>query len=126
MIVSSFVIFVSQGVDAEISVNTLNDGYAIYKPVLGDMMSHAHHVPQVTVAVNGIPSHCDGACSFEWTESSTPNITSVSPESGNFYIMCVSCNVLLVRHVCKLQCVICFSSFMIKNVDDAHAHLLIL
>jgi len=39
LIVSSFVIFVSQGVDAEISVNTLNDGYAIYKPVLGDMMS---------------------------------------------------------------------------------------
>ena len=38
--------------------------------------------PQVAVTINGIPSLCSGACDFEWSDTATPTIASVTPESG--------------------------------------------
>lgn len=60
----------------------MKDGYVEFSPLIGDMVFLATDVPQVRVAVNGIPSKCKGSCDFEWVSGTTPQITSVSPESG--------------------------------------------
>ncbi|XP_068189914.1 fibrocystin-L-like [Antennarius striatus] len=39
--------------------------------------------PQVEVFVNGIISKCSGDCGFEWSESSTPVVTGISPSQGS-------------------------------------------
>ena len=41
---------------------------------------------QVEVIVNGVPSKCkEGVdCSFEYKDEATPEITSLSPLSGNY------------------------------------------
>ncbi|XP_067947416.1 fibrocystin-L-like [Watersipora subatra] len=71
-----------QGVNANITQSTVQDGYAEFNPIIGDMLFQSHDTPQVTVNVNGIPSLCAGSCEFEWSESDTPSITSVTPSSG--------------------------------------------
>ncbi|XP_067951959.1 fibrocystin-L-like, partial [Watersipora subatra] len=71
-----------QGVNANIIQSTEQDGYAEFDPIIGDMLFQSHDIPQVTVNVNGIPSLCAGSCEFEWSESDTPSITSVTPSSG--------------------------------------------
>ncbi|KAJ8026005.1 Fibrocystin-L [Holothuria leucospilota] len=76
--------------DTEVTGNLVNssserlvEGKMFMGPIPGEYLRTFHHTPQVEVVVNGIPSRCDGNCSFEFTSDATPTVTSVSPTSGN-------------------------------------------
>jgi hypothetical protein len=70
------------GDNAALVLNPLQDGGIQYAPLPGDLVRTTHDKPQVTVAVNGIPSRCAGDCTFEWVAGLAPAITSASPSSG--------------------------------------------
>jgi len=78
----NFELILLQGVNARIVTGTVRDGYTQFMPLLGDMVSQISPTPQVRVAVNGIPSTCDGNCSYSWLTDNTPAIASVSPPFG--------------------------------------------
>jgi hypothetical protein len=47
----------------------------------GSVMATAHHVPQVVISSNGQRSACDN-CDFEYRNNLTPEVISISPDSG--------------------------------------------
>ncbi|CAG2205079.1 unnamed protein product [Mytilus edulis] len=70
------------GKDVAAVVTTIQDGGLWYDPIPGDMLRTDHELPQVMVYVNGIPTICEGDCSFEWSLSSSSTVTAISPTSG--------------------------------------------
>ncbi|XP_071828580.1 fibrocystin-L-like isoform X3 [Apostichopus japonicus] len=65
------------------STEQVTEGRLFLGPIPGEFLRTFHHTPQVEVIVNGIPSSCDGNCSFEYSADATPTVTAVSPSAGN-------------------------------------------
>ncbi|XP_075410184.1 fibrocystin [Tenrec ecaudatus] len=64
------------GVSPAITTRVLYDGGVFLGPIFGDMLVTANQRTQVAVRVNDIPAHCSGSCSFQYLQSSTPQIHS--------------------------------------------------
>lgn len=65
-----------------VNVKTITDGYVWLDAIPGDMLATPHKTPQVMAYINDIPTHCSGDCSWEWSQSATPTVHSVSPSTG--------------------------------------------
>lgn len=65
-----------------IEVKTVTDGHVWLDPIPGDFLVTPHNSHQVMAYINDIPTHCAGDCGWEWSQSATPTVLSVSPISG--------------------------------------------
>jgi plastocyanin len=58
-------------------------GGILFRPVRGDMLKQPHHMPQVEVIINNIPSSCHrGDCGFNFTDELTPELFRSHPSTG--------------------------------------------
>ncbi|CAG2210937.1 unnamed protein product [Mytilus edulis] len=70
------------GVGVVVTSQNIEDGGLWFGPIFGEFLRTFHVKPQVSVAVNDIPSLCDGDCTFEWSSARTPSLTANDPLSG--------------------------------------------
>ena len=74
------------------------------------------------VKVNGIPTACSGDCKFEWSSSSSPTVTGITPTSGRQRLNVLTCNYInifltafLVYVLIFLTAFLVYVVFFIKN-----------
>ncbi|XP_062574409.1 fibrocystin-L-like [Saccostrea cucullata] len=72
----------AEGENVTAEVTTVTDGNVWLNPIPGDMLATLEDKPSVMAYINDIPTKCSGSCSWEWSESATPTIISVSPSTG--------------------------------------------
>lgn len=66
-------------------MSTMEEGGIRYEPIPGEMLRLAYDAPQVEVFVENFASKCTDDCSFQWNDDLTPNVTAISPTSGEYH-----------------------------------------
>nr|XP_045012449.1 fibrocystin isoform X2 [Jaculus jaculus] len=62
------------GMTPAVAMRVVYDGGVFLGPIFGDMLASANQKTQVVVRVNDIPAHCQGSCSFQYLQGSTPTV----------------------------------------------------
>lgn len=69
------------GYNLATSINTVQDGGIVFKPIVDNMLRTVHSKPQITVSISNTMSKCASTCDYDWLSSQTPIVQTIDSSS---------------------------------------------